>query len=179
MSYCDCNTTTRVCGRCKSVVSHVVGWRKMFLFWASVEKTNNRMCHVNTISVQFRFRCRSLFGLTTTLHHNSNMSEMRSGFNFGSFVHGEIIPQGPCPSCYQVTAKKENCLKDFDSLCYATNLSFICDRALCAVYLSWLSKISVKRFKGFQNLVISRNKIFISLPHKGMKTVVIPSGGAY
>ena len=102
----------------------------------SVGKTNNRICHVNTISVQFRFRCRSLFGLTTTLHHNSNMSEMRSGFNFGSFVHGEIIPQGPCPSCYQVTAKKENCLKDFDSLCYATNLSFICDRALCAVYLS-------------------------------------------
>ena len=149
MSYCDCNTTTRVCGRCKSVVSHVVGWRKMFLFWASVGKTNNRICHVNTISVQFRFRCRSLFGLTTTLHHNSNMSEMCSGFNFGSFVHGEIIPQGPCPSCYQVTAKKENCLKDFDSLCYATNLSFICDHALCAVYLSWLSKISVKRFKGF------------------------------
>lgn len=179
MSYCDCNTTTRVCGRCKSVVSHVVGWRKMFLFWASVGKTNNRICHVNTISVQFRFRCRSLFGLTTTLHHNSNMSEMRSGFNFGSFVHGEIIPQGPCPSCYQVTAKKENCLKDLTPyVTQQTYLLFATVRFVQFICLDY-QKYLLKGSKVSQNLVISRNKIFISLPHKGMKTVVIPSGGAY
>lgn len=179
MSYCDCNTTTRVCGRCKSVVSHVVGWQKMFLFWASVGKTNNRICHVNTISVQFRFRCRSLFGLTTTLHHNSNMSEMRSGFNFGSFVHGEIIPQGPCPSCYQVTAKKENCLKDLTPyVTQQTYLLFATVRFVQFICLDY-QKYLLKGSKVSQNLVISRNKIFISLPHKGMKTVVIPSGGAY
>ena len=142
-------------------------------------KTNNRICHVNTISVQFRFRCRSLFGLTTTLHHNSNMSEMRSGFNFGSFVHGEIIPQGPCPSCYQVTAKKENCLKDLTPyVTQQTYLLFATVRFVQFICLDY-QKYLLKGSKVSQNLVISRNKIFISLPHKGMKTVVIPSGGAY